>query len=407
MKLSAASQILLIVVLMSMFPLAEARQGSGAVGGCGNAPIPAMPRLSNTIPVPENRIPEVPAANRSVYFAGSVIQEDGTPPPSGTVIELECGSAKTREATADSAGHFGFTVGSNNRIGRVMPDASDNFAQDAYDGTVPNRGLLMPDPSSSRGGLFSTGLIGCELRAESPGYQSSSVRLNSEPVLGYNELAPILMFKLSRAQGTSVSYASLSAPKQVKKLVARSENALEKRRYDEAEALGKSAIEIYPKSAEAWYVLGQVYYAQQSREEARESFMKAIAADPLFVRPYIRLAWIESENRKWQTAAELTNKALELDPIAFPEAYYLNALASYNLHDIQLAEKSARNGERLDYNNQYPRMHLILANIFAMKQDSQGYTDELRKYLMAAPEAEDATAIRAQLRGTDKPGKGN
>jgi tetratricopeptide (TPR) repeat protein len=416
MKSTAISSILLWLVLLIVLPWADAQQGNpgggtpgnGSSGSRGNPSPPIVPRAPTSLPSPENRSPDNATATQSIYIAGSVIQEDGTPPPMGTEIEMECGSAKTREATADSGGRFGFMVGSNNRIGRVMPDASDNISQDTYDSNMGNRSLLLTDTSSSlRGRQLSTRLIGCELRAQSPGYQSTSVRLGSGSVFGYNEVPAILIYRMSRVQGTSVSYASLLAPKKAKKLVEQATRALQKNRYDEAEALAKSAIEIYPKSAEAWYVLGQVYQTQQRYQDARDSYMKAVDADSFFVRPYIKLAWLESQTQNWQAVAERSNKALELDPIAFPETYFLNALAFYNLHDLQSAEKSARNGERLDFENQFPRMHLILANIFAIRQDTHGYIEELRNYLKVAPKAGDAVAVRSRLQETEKLAKGN
>jgi tetratricopeptide (TPR) repeat protein len=416
MKSPAIYSILPWLVLLIVFPLANAQQGnqgsgitgSGSSGSSGNTPPLIMPRVPTPLPSPENRLPEVATATQSIYIAGSVIQEDGTPPPAGTEIELVCGNTITREDTADSSGRFGFMAGSNNRIGRVMPDASDNISQDTYDINTGNRSLLLTDASSSlRGKQLSTRLIGCELRARSAGYQSASVRLGNGSVFGYNEVPAILIYRISRVQGTSVSYASLLAPKKAKRLVEQATRALQKKRYDEAAALGKSAIEIYPKSAEGWYVLGQVYQTQQSYQDARDSYMKAIAADPFFVRPYIKLAWLESQKQNWQVVAELSNKALELDPIAFPETYFLNALAFYNLQDLQSAEKSARNGERLDFENQFPRMHLILANIFAIRQDTHGYIQELRNYLKVAPKAGDAAAVHSRLQETEKLAKGN
>jgi tetratricopeptide (TPR) repeat protein len=411
MKSPAMSYTLPIIVFLIMLPLAGAQQGrqgsgttgSGNTGSNGSASPATMPRMPASMPPAENRMPEAQTAIQSVYITGSVMQEDGTPPPLGTEIQLDCGYTITREATADSSGRFGFLVGSNNRIGRVMPDASDSISQDTYDITTNSRNPVVMNSLSSFGvKQLSTRLMGCELRAQSPGYRSTSVRLGSGSVLGYNEINPILIYRISKVQGTSVSYASLLAPKEVKKRIERAIKAMQKKKYDEAEALTKSAIEIYPKSAEAWYVLGQTYQVQQNYAKAHESYVNAIAADPLFVRPYITLSRMECEKLKWQAAADFTNKALELDPIAFPEAYYLNALAFYNLKDFKLAEKSARNGERLDMDSQFPHMHLILANILAIRQDTPASNEELRKYLKAAPKAQDAAAVRARLQEKHK-----
>ncbi|MBP1623401.1 MAG: repeat-containing protein, partial [Acidobacteria bacterium] len=138
---------------------------------------------------------------------------------------------------------------------------------------------------------------------------------------------------------------------------------------------------------------------------ARESYSKAIEVDKVFVRPYLRLARLAMADEDWENAVDFTNQALELDPIAFPEAYYLNSLASFNLEDLVTAEKSARKGQRLDLDHQYPKMHLILANILSIRQDVQGSMEEMRKYLKVAPTASDAAQVRARLQEKEKVAK--
>ena len=216
-------------------------------------------------------------------------------------------------------------------------------------------------------------------------------------IWGNTEVAPILMYPIARVQGTSVSLTSMLAPKQARRSVEQATKALKKEKFDEAEVLLKSAIGIYPASAEAWFLLGDVYQLQKRKQEARESYLRAVQADGLYVRPYLRLARLSMNERDWRNAADLSNKALELDPIAFPEAYYLNALALYNLKDLETAERSARKGQRLDLSRQFPQMHLILANILSIKQDALGSIEEMRKYLKDAPNAEDAPMVRARL----------
>jgi tetratricopeptide (TPR) repeat protein len=216
-------------------------------------------------------------------------------------------------------------------------------------------------------------------------------------IWGYTEVAPILMYPITRVRGTSVSLTSLLAPKQARRFVERATKAMRKEQFNEAEALLKSAIGIYPTSAEAWFLLGDVYQLQKRNQEARESYLKAVQADGLYVRPYLRLARLSANERDWQSAVDLSSKALELDPVAFPEAYYLKALALYNLKDMEAAEKSVRKGLLLDLSLQFPQMHLILANILSMKQDALGSIEEMRKYLKEAPKAEDAPIVRARL----------
>jgi tetratricopeptide (TPR) repeat protein len=245
-------------------------------------------------------------------------------------------------------------------------------------------------------------LLRCELRAQSPGYRSSSVRFDSGQISGYTEVHNILIYPSERVQGTSVSVTSLLAPKNAKKSIERASKALRKDKFSEAEAILKSSIQSYAKNAEAWYLLGQAYQLQLRTKDARESYEKAIDLDSRYVRPYLPLARLALSERNWKASADLSNRALELDPIAFPEAYFLNALSQYHLEELVLAEKSARRGERLDFSNQYPQMHLLLANILAKRHDQGGSLEELRRYLKIAPNAKDAPLVRSQVQEKGK-----
>jgi hypothetical protein len=86
-----------------------------------------------------------------------------------------------------------------------------------------------------------------------------------------------------------------------------------------------------------------------------------------------------------------------LDPMSFPEAYYLNALANYNLNNLDLAEKRALQGLRDGPAREFPQVYLILAYIAASKNNNTGAIEGLRNYLKYAPNAADAERARSQL----------
>ncbi len=80
----------------------------------------------------------------------------------------------------------------------------------------------------------------------------------------------------------------------------------------------------------------------------------------------------------------------------------MNALAYYYLEDMVAAERSARKGLRLDLTNQFPMLHLVLANVLARKQDEPGSLDAMRQYVKAAPKAADAPIVRARIQEKEK-----
>ena len=77
--------------------------------------------------------------------------------------------------------------------------------------------------------------------------------------------------------------------------------------------------------------------------------------------------------------ADFSEQALALDPLSFPEAYTLNAVANFRLKRLDAAEKSARKAQQMDSNHRNPKIHLLLADILYWKSDPAGSAGELRE----------------------------
>jgi hypothetical protein len=75
-------------------------------------------------------------------------------------------------------------------------------------------------------------------------------------------------------------------------------------------------VAVYPKYAGAWYELGEVYY--------------------------LRLAALAAQEQKWQEVSEWSSKLIKLNSLDFPAAYYFHMVANFNLHNLAVAEQSAR-----------------------------------------------------------------
>jgi len=415
MKLSRLETLFPCIVLVLFLQWASAQQGDqGGSSGSGTGSTGSPGNTGNTVPKPPPPAPSIPQTGtplpesqripEGIFISGLVVQDDGLPPPFGTEIEIDCGNTVTREATVSSDGSYGFQIGSANRIGRVMPDASDSFMPAPFDtsATINGNGSTMSAMTSPIRTPLSIRLMRCELRAQYPGYRSTSVRISTGNVTGYVKVDPILLYRIEKIQGTSVSATSLLAPKDARKSMERAAKALAKNKLDEAERLLKSSLQIYPQNAEAQFLLGNVHLLQMRSEEARIALKKAMEVDVMFVRPYIPLARLELAAQDWETAAALSDRALELDPVSYPEAYLVNALAYYYLEDMVAAERSARKGLRLDLTNQFPMLHLVLANVLARKQDEPGSLDAMRQYVKAAPKAADAPIVRARIQEKEK-----
>ncbi len=400
MKFSRRLQIpACIVFLLSIIPAISGQQESDEPDQKRQPEKPkASPR--SVVPAPQPKADfkmPPPFQSPMLFFSGTVIAEDGTPPPFGAVIEMVCGGEITRQAAVDLQGNFGFQVGGINAL-NIIPDASQGLRPDMfaissdYEISVTERNLPLVQALP-----FPERLIGCELRAQLPGYQSSIIRLEKEPEMGQNNLPAIVVYPLERIEGTTTSAAGLLAPEEARKFREKGLEAFKKNRLKKALELLLSAVTIYPDYGEAWLELGDLYLKQSRNEEARRAYLKAVDIDRLHIGPYIRLSWLASIEEKWQEAAEFSNHALNLDPVRFPELYFLNALSNYNLKKLDIAEKSARQLERLDSMHRFPQAFLILANIYAGRKDTAASDEEMRRYLDHAPDDSDAETTRFEF----------
>jgi tetratricopeptide (TPR) repeat protein len=123
-----------------------------------------------------------------------------------------------------------------------------------------------------------------------------------------------------------------------------------------------------------------------------------VAAEPKFLSPYLELSQLAYRANNWHELADISGQALKLDPFDYPDLYYLNGLAHYGLKEMDAAEKSFRETEKLDATHRYPKTHQYLAGILVTKKDLPAAVEELSNYVKYAPNAPDIDAMRRQLR---------
>jgi tetratricopeptide (TPR) repeat protein len=323
-----------------------------------------------------------------IYISGNAMQENGIP-ADGAIIELDCRGSVTKEATVDSSGAFSFRLGEGMRFNQQDQDLSqsvtDPFGRNSvmvpFDiGTISTSKAKAPKKPDNWAKL-----TGCTLRAALRGYKSSAIELGATPLSMFNNIGTIMLFPIEAVRGATVSATSFLAPKSAKKAMEKAKVALRKEKPFDAETHLRSAIALYPKYGEAWFQLGKLYQSQRRIPEAQEAYTKAIESDKLYVNPYVWLGLISAAEQKWQAAADLTQQALDLDPTAFPEAQYVNALANFHLQNLVPAEKSARQAALMDAKHLFPKLHLILASILSGREDFVGAIEELRKYIKYGP----------------------
>jgi tetratricopeptide (TPR) repeat protein len=385
-------------------PAPGGNPGTTTPGGVGNPNTPGrttpFPDTRGQQPQPGDPRSRFPETRRPIFLSGKVVMDDGTPPPDSVTIERVCNGNHRPEAYTDSKGRFSFQLGQN---AGVMQDASVSSASDPNFGSTGGFGTQGGVPGDPRGGGISErDLMGCEIRATLAGYRSETVSLSGRRMFDNPDVGTIILHRLANVEGTTISMTSLQAPKDAKKAYDKSKDLLKKNKLPEAQKELEKAVGIYPKYATAWYELGRIHQQEKRIEEARKAYSEALSADSKFVSPYVQLALLAAAESKWQEVADTTDRVLKLNPMDLPQAYFYNSVANYNLKKFDLAEKSAREAEKLDSQHQFPRVNHLLGVILAEKQDYAGAADQMRNYLKFAPNSQDAETVKKQLTELEK-----
>lgn len=386
--------------------------GGGTAGGPttggGTGPTAPSPGTGGglsrgtTTPFPtQQQQPQMPQMPQTVFFTGKVVMEDGTAPTEPVTIEQVCNGMPRPQAYTDSKGRFSYSL-SNGRggatgmggSGNVLPDASIS-SSDTMSG-----GFGMGGGAMGGAGMM-LALSNCEIRANLPGYRSSTIMLSNRSALDNPEVGTIFLKPLGNREGMVFSVTNAMAPKDARKAIEKGRELVKKKKLADARKEFDKAVELYPKYASAWYELGMLEEAAKNPEGARKAYAQALAADPKYVNPYNRLFMMSVDEQKWQDVADTTARLLKLNPYDFPNAYYFNAVANFNLKRFDEAGKSAKALYEQD-EKRYSRAGYLLGLVMATREDYSGASTHLKQYLERNPQAQDREVVAKQLAEIEK-----
>jgi TolA-binding protein len=317
---------------------------------------------------------------RPLFVSGNVVFQGGASPPEPVAIERICNGLSRREGYTDSKGQFQIEMG--------RPIEQDASQGDSRTGS--------PTQSRVLGRASVSPYEGCELRAILPGFQSTSVTLHMEDDFGQVRIGTIVLTRQGNVQGSTISVASLSAPKNARQAYEKGRKAEFEKKFSEAEKELSRAVEAYPRYAAAWFLLGEVHRVQLQLDRAVQAYSQAIACEPDFVSPYFALAIIAINQKNWPEVQRLTDRLIRLNEFAYPLAFYYNSAANYNLGRIEEAERSALKFQSMDTEHRTPEVARLLAKILEAKQDYAGAAQQLRNYLTLVPGSPHAAEITAE-----------
>jgi tetratricopeptide (TPR) repeat protein len=194
----------------------------------------------------------------------------------------------------------------------------------------------------------------------------------------------------------TVSVRSLAVPEKAQNEYQRACNALLSKKVVEAEKHLRKALQ-YSSDALGWVMLGKILEATDRWDEAGKACTEAVVRDPYYWPADVCVAEIDVDQRKWKEAVEVSNRALSLNPISKKFAYYISAIALYNLNQISDAESRALEVEKLDGDHDFPALQIVLARIDEVKGNLRAAETRLRNCLKNAKDSLVANLAKQEL----------
>jgi Tetratricopeptide repeat len=394
--MSLGMRLSVLIALAALLAPAAVSQKPPVPAPPATAP-PARPETSSP-PDTETTQPE----EFVKFLRGHVASSDGSPIPNDALVERVCNGSVRQQVYATLHGDFAMQLGS----------MTDSFV-DASGGGNSENSVNGSAGRDSLMGIPRRELTNCELRARVSGFRSDVITLVGLNTFGSNiDVGAIVVRRTTKVEGMTLSATPYRAPKDALKAYEKGLEAERKDKLANARKDFETAVAIYPRYAIAWFQLGVVLEKDHQKDAARAAFTKATTIDTKFLPPFLSLASMAYEAENWGEVIDLTRHILDLDPMNrtnitryvldldssnCSEAYYYNAFANYKLNRIEDAEKSGLKAEHLDLITRFPQLHLLLADIFARKNDFATAITEMQTYLALAPHATNADQVRMDL----------
>jgi len=331
-------------------------------------------------------VPDLSGGNSSTFLSGKVVLDDGTALTEPAAIMTICKGQRRTETYTDSKGGFSFEFAAKPSINNGMGIEDADSAS-----------WVSPNQRSPRRTLQD-----CELSASIAGFTSEIVELGRIAGDQHADVGRVTLHRLAQVEGLSISATSAAAPDAARKSYEKGLKEVKKKKFEDAQKSFEKAVEIYDKYAVAWYELGRMQEERNDVTGARHSFAQSLAADAKYVNPYRSLAYLAAKEKQWVDVVDQSGKLLALNPVNFPDMWMLKAVGSYFAENLERAEKSARQGMKLDDEHHYPKLEYLLGLILEQKHAYAEAAEHLHKYVALAPTPADADQGRKELAQIEK-----
>jgi hypothetical protein len=364
---------------------------------------PTSPSRTDAPSAPTSQ-PTESTANLVMFLRGRIATHDGSNVPNDALIKRVCDNKVRQEVYASPGGDFSMQLGSRN----------DSFPEASADATAPNG----PPNKDLTMGIPRTELTKCELHVSASGFRSSVVNLMEFDTFSTSvDVGLIVVRRGAKVEGTTLSATPYLAPKDARTAYEKGIQAQRNGKFADARKYFETAVAIYPAFVNAWYFLGTVLQKENQNDEARKAYTQATTLNSKYLPPYLSLASLAYQSENWTEVLKFTghildldpfnhaadtNYILDLDPLNSADAYFYDAAANFMLNRIEAAEKSGLKAEHVDLPTHFPQLHLLLAQIFAQKNNYAPAIAELQIYLALLPHAKDEAPVREMLAKLEK-----
>jgi tetratricopeptide (TPR) repeat protein len=334
------------------------------------------------------------STQRPIFVTGNVAMEDGRPPSEKVDIQLVCQAQAQPQGKTDAKGKFNVQLGQDRHLSASDSSVGSAAASSGFGGALSGQTQV------DGGSVLS--LMGCSLRAALRGYRSDSFDLSRVRVGEPADAGTLILHSLANSKDLTITATSLEASKDARKAFEKGEVLLAKKQPAEAEKEFRKAVQESPRYAEAWQELGSLLQSQNKPAEAREAYRQALAADSRFAKPYLSLARLAAQERNWQDSLEKASALIQLEATAYPQAYYYQAVAQYNLRQNAEALASAKRAVELDTQHTVPLAEQLLGVIYSGQGDFKAAAEQFRGYLQHAPPGANLEPVKALLAEAEK-----
>jgi tetratricopeptide (TPR) repeat protein len=186
-------------------------------------------------------------------------------------------------------------------------------------------------------------------------------------------------------------------PASTKPIFAKAEEAVAKKKLDQAVTLLKQVVEADNADFQAWSALGTVYMAQEKFDDARQAYEHAIAVKPDSPRAHFNLGRLLSSQKKYEDAIEPLEKALELQP-TLGDAHMLAGEAYLQVKKGSKAIPHLNEAANLGH----PEAHLRLGWLYNAAGMKDKAALEYEEYLKKNPEYPERNKLKEYIQANKK-----